>query len=156
MDNKKITVESLIQRLMLEADAAHLTGRGVKSSGFVVFQENGEEPKTGCAFLYPSRSVRTLEALRRFSASVRTLVKSKSATCAGVVCDLPIALDSPPPVQSVVIYLDQQFSGMRVYIAPQLPGDHLVFRDLGVAHPSTNFFPPLFGADFYGPALTEA
>lgn len=151
MDNyKKMTVSELIQKFMLEANEHHVEGRHVQSFGFVVFPEGSG--KTGCSFLHAGRPVKTPEALRRFAVAVRALTKNIDGSVAGIVCDLAVSLEGATPSPSILIYVDQKFGGLRVWIAPKVEGA-LVFRDMGDAHPGTNhLLPQLFSPESYGPA----
>lgn len=145
---KKMTVLELVQTFMLEANDHHVHGRNVQSFGFVVFPE--DEGKTGCSFLHAGRPIQTPDALRRFSVALRALNKRLNGNVAGIVCNLSISLDKAEPKRSVLIYTDQKFGGVRVWVAPQVSGD-LIFRDMGNAYPGTSLLPELFTPDAYGP-----
>lgn len=147
-NNKKLTVLEVVQQLMLEANVNHVSGRNVQSLGFVVFPDT--DGKTGCSFVTAGRVVRTPDALRRFSVAVRALNKRLSGTVAGIVCSLDVKLDGADPVPSVLIYTDQKFGGVRVWVAPMKAGP-LVFRDMGTAYPGTTLLPELFTPEAYGP-----
>lgn len=150
---KKMTVSEMIQSFMLEANESHLNGNNTMSFGFIVFPEGSS--KTGCSFLHAGRPVRTPAALRRFAVAMRALVKSADASVAGILCDLAVSFGGSEPRPSTLIYVDQKFGGLRVWVAPKAEGA-LVFRDMGNAHPGTDLLPQLFTADSYGPVGAEA
>lgn len=159
---KKFTVEELLQQLMQGADKNYREGVKMLGTGFVVgakrITKGVEQPAdegTSCGVINASMPVDSLDDLRRFSTAIRAAVKMSEATYAGVLCELVIALDEKPAEASVVLYLDQKFAGMRVWVAPKT-GEHLTFRDLGVAHPTTSFLPSLFPTDIYGPSIADA
>lgn len=151
---KKMTVNDLVQQFMLEADSRHMESRNAQSTGFVIYPQG--DGKTGCNFIYAGRVIRTLDALRRFGVAVRDMVKHYKGTHAGIMCDVPISLNGAQHQDSVVIYVDQKYGGLRVWTATKSPGSHLLFQDHGNAFPGTSLFPELFTAESYGPAETEA
>lgn len=148
-----MTVLELVQQFMLDANTKHLENRTLQSVGFVVYPDNG---KTACNFLYAPRAIRTLDALRRFGVALRSFNKSLGGTHAGVVCSVPISSDGRPPVESVVIYVDQKLGGLHVWTATKVADSPLLFRDHGHAFPGTSVFPELFTAESYEPSGIEA
>lgn len=152
----KYTVSSFLQQLMQGADENYRTKTPFMGVGFVVSAPRATDDRRVCGFIRASAPVATMPRLRRFTAVVRDAMK-KATTCteAGVLCELDISLDQGSPECMVVLYLDQRYAGMRVFVAPKC-GEHLVFRDLGTAFPTTNFFPPLFTAEAYGTSQADA
>lgn len=152
----KYTVSSFIQQLMQGADENYRAGTPSPGVGFVVSAPRPTDERRVCGLIHATAPVATMPRLRRFTVLIRTAMK-QAASCmeAGVLCELAISMDESPPECMVVLYIDQRYAGMRVFVAPKR-GEHLVFRDLGTAYPSTNFFPPLFTAEAYGSSQADA
>jgi len=158
----KFTVEELLQQLMQGADKNYREQVKMLGTGFVVgtkkmtaTEDSSEEPRSSCGIINAANPIDSLDDLRRFAVAVRAGVKLSEGTVAGILCELDIALNDAPPERSVVLYMDQKYGGMRVYIAPKT-GEHLLFRDLGVAHPATSFLPSLIPVEVYGPTISDA
>jgi hypothetical protein len=158
----KFTVEELLQQLMQGADKNYREQVKMLGTGFVVGTkkitkeaEPEGEPRTSCGIINAAHPIDSLDDLRRFAVAVRAGVKMSDGTVAGILCELDIALNDGPPARSVVLYMDQKYGGMRIYVAPK-SGEHLLFRDLGVAHPTTSFLPSLIPVESYGPAISDA
>jgi hypothetical protein len=156
------TIEGLVSQFMRGADDNYRQKIKMHGVGFVVGPRplNAAEPaeeqmQNRCNLMQAAIPIDTLESLRRFAGSVRMAVKMSDGFVAGVLCELSIKLDDAPPCDNVVLYIDQKYGGMRVYVAPKI-GEHLVFRDLGVAHPAANFLPTLIPTEAYGPTVVEA
>lgn len=146
----KPNVDELLPHLMQSADINYQQKLKLTGTGFVA---GGRLPAP--VLLAPPRAVDTLEGLNRFAIAVRELVKNMGAEVAGMLCELSVSIDKSPPEPSVVLYVDQKFGGVRVFVAPK-QGEHLVFRDLGVARPWANFLPALIPIEAYGSFVAEA
>lgn len=163
---EKFTFENLLSQLMRGADVSYQSKQKLRGSGYILgdrpptLEPPDVEKKRSLTVVHASETVETLEDLRRFSASINGMVRILNAEVAAVIVELSIAIIDPPAktaaaVPSVIIYVDQKFGGVRMWVAPK-EGEHLVFRDLGNAHPSTSFLPHLIPAEAYGPAMAEA
>lgn len=156
----KFSVENLLSQLMQQANHNYKEKQKLCGSGFVLGNSPvpasvGGTDGRALSVIHASRPVESLEDLRRFSTTVTALVQTLEATLAAVVVELPVAVvdhseQAAAPIPSVIIYLDQKYGGLHVWVAPK-EGEDLVFRDLGNAHPSTNFLPNLIPAEVYGP-----
>lgn len=160
----KFTVEELLQQLMQGADKNYRDRVDMRGMGFIIGTKKftkvpdppvEEEPRTSCGIINASQPIDSLDDLRRFAVAVRAGVKMSDGTVAGILCELDISLNGAPPEKSIVLYMDQKYGGMRVYVAPK-SGEHLLFRDLGVAHPATSFLPSLIPVELYGPTIADA
>lgn len=151
----KYTVSGFIQQLMQGANENYKMGIPSNGFGFVVHAPRAKDENRVCRLIRAGAPLITMPRLRRFTSVIRAAMRVEECTEAGVLCELAISLDEAPAEKMIVLYVDQRLAGMRVFVAPQR-GEDLVFRDLGTAYPSTNFFPPLFTAEAYGPPLAEA
>lgn len=146
--DEKYSVDGLIRQLMKGANENYVAGIQSPGLGFVV-----SKPKDGgirkCGFIHASTPLEALPRMRKFAAVVRSAMKFTDCDEAGILCDLHISMEGAIPEPTVVLYVDQRFAGMRVFVAPRR-GENLVFRDMGTAHPTNNFFPPLFTPEHYG------
>lgn len=148
------TTEGLLQQLMQGADKNYRAGVPNTGLGFLVSPPTDGQ-KGSCGIVHPALPLTSMPRLRRFTVLLREQMRRDNFREAGVLCELSVSMDEAPPEPMVVIYLDQKYAGMRIFVAPRR-GDHLVFRDLGTAHPATNFFPALFTAESYGAPKAEA
>lgn len=144
---QKFSVDDLLSRLMQSADLNYRQKIKMEGTAFVV--------GTDSVIITASRPITSLASLRRFAASVRKAVRQAEGSVAGVLCELDISLDQGPPEQTVLLYVDQKFAGMKVFVAPKR-GDALTFRNLGTVHPASHFLPHLIPIDAYGPITAEA
>jgi hypothetical protein len=160
--DQKFTFESLLADLMQKANESYKGNKKLVGSAYLLGTKRpvpsppGEEaPKAVLNIVHATPPVDTLEGLRRFSTAIGAVVRIVDAHVAAAVIELPVAvLDAADqvaqPVPSIIIYVDQKFGGLRVWVAPK-EGENLIFRDLGNAHPATNFLPHLIPAEAYGP-----
>jgi len=151
------SLEDLLRQVMQGADDTYRQQAAFDGLGFVVGKSlvTSDEGRQTCGLVPAMAKVTTLPRLRRFAASVRKAARLAEAQTAGILCELPISIDGEEPEATVVLYVDQMYSGMKVYIARKT-GEHLTFRDLGVAHPGVNFLPSLIPIESYGPIVAEA
>lgn len=155
------SVEELLTQFMHGADENYRQKIKMLGTGFVVATKSIVPKKEGntvgpsCGIISASQPVHSLDDLRRFAVAIRAAVRLSEATAAGVLCELVIKLDDADPQEMVVLYLDQKYGGLRVYLAPKV-GEHLVFRNMGDAHPSVTFLPTLIPTEAYGPSSAEA
>jgi hypothetical protein len=152
----------LLQRLMLNMNERHQAKLEAGGVGYVLPNREvyGFHKRPGgpaqLLEVHARPPVHDLEGLRRFTTALRALVHSTEAEFAAVGVELPLAIaekgdECPEPTPAVVVYADFKYGGMRVWVAPKADGD-LVFRDMGIAHPSANFFPHLIPAEAYNAA----
>lgn len=151
------SLEDLLRQVMQGADDTYRQQAAFDGLGFVIGKSlvTSDDGKQTCGLIPAMSKITTLPKLRRFAASVRKAVRVAEAQTAGILCELPLSLDGEIPEATVVLYVDQKYSGMKVYIAKKT-GEHLKFRDLGVAHPGMNFLPSLIPIESYGPIVAEA
>lgn len=151
------SIEDFLRQVMKGADDTYRQKDPISGMGFVVGEKSlvSDEARRTCALLPVTKPITSLSQLRRFAAVVRKAVKASEAQTAGVLCELPVSLDGSEPEVSILLYVDHKYGGMRVYIAPKA-GEHLLFRDLGVANPGMNFLPSLIPIESYGAVVAEA
>ena len=148
------TLDRLLQQLMQSINTAYRSGE-MQTYGFVAgpLKDAESGKKYFCVVIPSKKSVTSLPELRRFARRVQAGIKATSAEEAGVVCTLALSFDGAPPQNMVALYADQKYGGMRFLVAP-LQGEDLVFRDLGIAHPTVTFLPALFAvADYLEPGM---
>ncbi len=147
---QKLNVDDLLSRLMQGADLNYRQKIKMEGAAFIM-GPHLEKP----ALITSTRPITSLDSLRRFAASIRKAVRQTGGSAAGVLCELNISLDEEPPEPSVLLYCDQKFANMRVFVAPK-KGDSLVFRDLGIVRLVEHFLPNLIPIEAYGPVVAEA
>jgi len=160
METTKYSFEDLLKQIMQQANEGYRMNAKLWGQGFIVGKHPAMPGEKAVIVVNSHKQIDTLDDLRNFTRAVHSAVRMTSAEVAAVVVELPIAViesaeEAAFPLPSVVLYVDQKFGGIRLWIAPKM-GDSLVFRDFGNAHPATNFLPHLIPTEAYGPVAAEA
>lgn len=138
---------------MLRADEIYCAKETFSGCGYIL-HENGET--LYCSMIEPASPVNSMQRLKQFASTVQSTVQRTQGVEAGILCRMRIALDGGDPEEMVALYIDRKFTtGTRMLFAP-LRGEHLEFRDMGLAPPVHDFFPPLFTTELYGAMVAEA
>lgn len=150
---KSFSIDEFLRQVMKGADDIAQKD-ALPGLGFVIGPVKGDK-KIICQMITPATKVTTLPQLRRFAASLRRVTMSSNSVAAGVLCEVPLSLDGAAPEPTILLYVDQKYESMRVYLSKR-EGEHLLFRDMGSAHPKMNFLPNLIPIESYGPIKAEA
>lgn len=139
--------------LMLRADELYCAKAPMPGGGYIL---HDKDATLYCSLIEPASPVDSMQRLRQFASTVQNTVQRVQGVEAGIMCRMSVSLDNGAPEDMVVLYIDQKYtSGTRMLFAP-LRGEHLEFRDMGLAPPKHEVFPPLFVAELYGAMIAEA
>lgn len=143
-------LQSYIQVLMSATAVAHKNAEHLQGAGFALVRVPSEKNLVRMLVPAVEEPLSTAAAVERFAVKVREALAPMDVAYAGIVCRVPLSLDGRPPRTFIVLYVDQKFGEMHVFLSPAVTGEPLKFEYQGCTLQGKSPLPSLIPPTTYG------